>query len=142
MKRDNRQQHAGSSERPLPKVKADTKDGAPKEKVGRRRGTRPPALLIKPTKRKTFAKVLSEIRYKIMPEDNGTEVSSIRKTKFGGVLVELCLRTTNKVTFCEVVKGILREKSLVSSLEPTCSLEIRDLACLTEKNEVEEAIRR
>ena len=141
-KRIKRQQHVAPSEKPLPKTKADTKDGVPKEKVGRRRRTRPPALLIKPTEGKTFAEVLSEIRYKIKPEDNGAEVSSIRKTKGGGVLVELGPKTINKVTFCEAVKGLLGEKALVSSLEPTCALEIRDLDCLTEKNEVEEAIKR
>lgn len=41
-----------------------------------------------------------------------------------------------------MVKGLLVEKALVSCLEPMCSLEIQDLDCLTEKVEVEEAIRR
>ncbi|CAD7087787.1 unnamed protein product [Hermetia illucens] len=111
-KRIKRQQHVAPLEKPLSKTKADTKDGVPKQKVGRRRRTRPPALLIKPAAGKTFAEVLSEIRYKIKPEDNGAEVSSIRKTKGGGVLVELGPKTINKVTFCEAVKGLLGKRAL------------------------------
>lgn len=44
-----------------------------------------------------------------------------------GVLVELGPKKTNKDTFNEAVKGLLREKALVSNLEPTCSLEIENL---------------
>ncbi|CAD7080718.1 unnamed protein product [Hermetia illucens] len=119
----------------------DTKDGAPQEKVGRRRRTRPPALLIKLTEGKTFPDVFSEIRYKIK-SDSGAEMSSIRKTKGGGGLVELGPRTTNKATLCEAVQGLLEEKVLISSLETMSSLEIRDLDCLTEKNDTEEVIKR
>lgn len=66
------------------------------------------------------------------------EVSSIRRTKGSGVLVEL--GPTSKNTFCEAVKGVLGEKA--SFLGPMCSLEIPDLDPLTEEVEVEEAIKR
>lgn len=39
-KRDKKQQHAASSKKPLHKSKADTNDGTPKEKVGKRKRTR------------------------------------------------------------------------------------------------------
>lgn len=35
------------------------------------------------------------------PEDNGAELSSIQKTKGGGVLVELGSKMTSKNMFCE-----------------------------------------
>lgn len=43
-KRDKSQQHAASSERPLFKIKGNTKHGAPEEKVERRGRTRPSSL--------------------------------------------------------------------------------------------------
>lgn len=55
--------------------------------------TRPSALFIKLTVGKTFAEVLSEIRYKAKGENSGTEVSFIRKSKGGRALVELGPKT-------------------------------------------------
>ena len=141
-KKDKKKQRTPSPETRLSKNKEAANPKPVAEKTRKRRRTRPSALLIKPTEGKTFAEVLSEIRYRMKPEENGAEVSSIRKTRSGGVLVELGPKTTNKSTFCEAVKGLLGEKALVSSLEPMCSLEIRDLDCLTEKVEVEEALKR
>lgn len=99
-RRDKRQQHAAPSEKPLPKMKADKKNGTQNEKVGKRMET---ALLIKPKEGKTFTEILSEDRYRIVPKDSGAEVSYIRKrkTKGGGVLIKLDPRTTGKDTFCE-----------------------------------------
>lgn len=63
------------------------------------------------------------------------------KTKCGGVLVEFGPKTANEITFCGAVKGLLGEKSLVSSLEKTCSLEIGNRDCLTENVQLEEDIK-
>lgn len=79
-----------------PKIQANTNGEAPKEKVERRRKTRPPAPPIKPTEGK------------------------IR----------------------EAVKGLMRKNDLISSLEPTCFLEMRNFDRLTEKNEIGEVIKR
>lgn len=78
--------------------------------------------------------------YRIKPKHSEAEGFSFRKTKIGGVLIELGLTATDKGTFCEVM-GLLGEKASVSSLETTSSLEIPDLNCLTEKKKVEEAIK-
>lgn len=70
--------------------------------------------------------VLSELPYKINPEEIRTELSFTQKIKAGGFLVELASTTTKRDTFCEAVRRVLGEKVLVSSLESICSLEIRD----------------
>lgn len=62
---------------------------------GRRTGS-----LVKLAKSKTFEQVISEIRCKIKPEDNGAKVSSTRKTKADGVLIEFGLKTTNQNEIC------------------------------------------
>lgn len=75
-----------------PKVKADTNSEAP------------------PTEGKTFAKVLSEIRYRMKPEDSGAEVSSIRKRNGGDVLVELSQKTQIKVRSVKRTRGYRKRK--------------------------------
>lgn len=80
--------------------------------------------------------VISKIHYKIKSENSGVKVSSVRKTKEGGVLAKLGPKVTNKATLWEVVKSLLEEKALVSTLETACSLEILYIDCLTEKTEV------
>lgn len=54
-----------------------------------------------------------------------------------GVAGELILKTTNKGTFCEATKRLLRKEALVFSLKLTCSLVIQDLNRLTENTEVD-----
>lgn len=111
-KKDRRQKHA-----------ANTNGEALVLQVERRERS----TLLALTEGRIFAEVLSAIRYKIRFEDSGAEVSYIRKTKAGRVLVELCSKTTNttnKRTFGEAVNGLLGEKALISNLKSTCSLEI------------------
>lgn len=55
----------------------------------------------------------------------------------GNVLVELGPKTISKSRFCEAVKELLGKNALVSSLEPICSLEIRNFHCPAEKVEIE-----
>lgn len=74
--------------------------------------TGPSALLIEPTEGQNFWEVLSQIPYK-----DKAGVSSIKKTKSGGVLVVLSPKKTDKSISCKAVNGLLKEKALVSSLE-------------------------
>lgn len=115
---------------------------AAKKKMMKRGKPRAEALLIKSTQGRSYADVLGELRKKVKPEDSETEIRSIRQTKAGGVLLELGDKAKNKEAFCEVIRGILGDSAVVSTLEPRCSLEIRDLDCLTAKEEVEEALKR
>lgn len=43
------------------------------------------------------------------------------------MLVKLGSKTTDKGRFSEVIKGLLRTKALVPSIEPICSLEMQDI---------------
>lgn len=95
VKKDKKRQSAALIKNCLPKVEADSNGGKTKEKVRKRKRTRPPAPLIKPAE---GAEVSGEIWYKIKLEGSGAEVSYLRKTKGGGVLVELNLRITHKST--------------------------------------------
>lgn len=56
--------------------------------------------------------------------------------------VELGSKIDKKDTFCKAVQRILSTEEMVSRLETMCGLEIRDLHCLAEREEVEEAMRR
>lgn len=86
--------------------------------------------------------ILTEIVSKMNPEGSGAVESSILKTKGGGVRIEFDEKTANKSTFCEVVKGLVGEKTFVSNVEPIYSLEIRNLQCFIKKVEVKEASKR
>lgn len=87
-------------------------------------------------------RLCSLCRGKTIHLESGTEVSSTRSTKGGGVPDEFHPKATSKITLCEAVKGLPGEKALVSSLGPICSLESRELDCLTEKVKMEDAIKR
>lgn len=76
------------------------------------------------------------------PADTETEIRSIRKTRAGGVLLELGAATKNKEAFREQVKEVLGEQATVSCLEPKTSIEIRDLDGAADTTEVEEALRK
>lgn len=91
------------------------------KKAMKRRRVRSFTLLLNPTEGKTFANVLRGIRYKIKTVNNGAEVSSAQKMESGVFLVDLGLNET----FCNAsVRGIQREKALVSTLDSMCSLEM------------------
>lgn len=82
-----------------------------------RRRRRTSALFLKLTEEKTFVEVLIDILYKIKPQDNGAEVSSIRKRVGDGVFFEIGLKTTDKGMHCEALRGLLGEIILVYNLE-------------------------
>lgn len=86
-------------------------------------------MIIKPTEGKIFAEVLGEIGYKIKQKDCQAEVSF--RTKGGGLLVKLGLKTTDKSMFYEAVERVLAEDYV----------EIQNLDCFTEKVEMKKAIK-
>lgn len=68
---------------------------------------------------------------------------SIWKRKADGILAELGPKAINPGALPVLEKTeLLVKTALVSSLEPICCLEIRNLDRLTEKNEMEEIIKR
>lgn len=116
----------------------------PKARERERKGKKPrnAALLIKPGEGRSYAEVLGAIRKSIRPEDTKTEIRSIRRTKQGEVLMELGAGTGDGTAFEGTVKELLEGAATVRKLVPKCCLEIKDLDCCTEKEEVEEALRR
>lgn len=64
-------------------------------------------ILIKTDERKSFAEVLREIRNNVKPEDVEVEVKSMRRTRTGGILVELGLITDKEIlNFNKMLKKI------------------------------------
>lgn len=99
-------------------------------------------LLIKPKQGRFCAEVLNKFRKKAKPEDSETEILTIWQARSGGIFFELDAKTKIKEAFCEVIRSILEEKTYVSTLELKWTLEIRDLNCLTVKDEVKEYLNR
>lgn len=85
----------------------------------------PLALLIKRTQGMTFAEVRGKIYYKIKPENSGVEVFSIWGWRN---LRRISPKTNGKDTSRVRLKGPLEKKIFVSSLEPMCSSEIRNMS--------------
>ncbi|GJQ67290.1 hypothetical protein Trydic_g8191 [Trypoxylus dichotomus] len=90
----------------------------------------------------SLAEVLSEIRQRVKPEETEVNINAVRKTKKGGILIELGRSSSNCKGFTNQLQEALREKALVSTLQPKLKLEFRDLDCLTTVEEVTEAIRK
>lgn len=105
-------------------------------------GARYSALSIKPGENMSYAQVLRSIKEKVQPEEAGAEIKSIRQTKDGQVLLELGRKTENPEQFGAVLTSILGDMASVRCLIPRTSVEIRDLDCLTDKEDVEQALKR
>lgn len=125
-------------------VEADKMAKGPSTKT-EKKGTlkiRRRAITIKPGESKSYAQVLREIKDKIVPEDVGAEIKAIRQTREGHVLLELGNRTEDPERLRNALATALGDTGLVKTLATRKTLEIRDLDCLTEKKDVEEALRR
>lgn len=146
-KREKRRRKAEERKKEAPETVVSKLVDPPKASSGnddkkRRRRPRSEAVLIKPQAGQTYADVLREIRNKVNPESTGTKVKSIRQTRTGGVLLEIGEEAAKKGAFEEEIKSILGKTAVVSSLEPRCTIEIRDLDCLTSEADVKAALER
>lgn len=95
----------------MPEIMMDRNGGTPKEKMGRQRGLDQYLCLLSRWKVRLLRK--SSAKYVI---GSSPEIAE-EKTKAGEVFVKLLPKTANKDTFCEAVKVLLGEKSLVPSPE-------------------------
>lgn len=107
----------------------------------RRRRPRPEAILIMPAEGQTYADTLKAVRTNAKPEESGTEIKAVRKTRDGGILLELGAGSKDSGRFREELRAILGEGAGVRSLGSKTKLEIRDLDCCTTVDEVESAIK-
>ncbi|GJQ82206.1 hypothetical protein Trydic_g23406 [Trypoxylus dichotomus] len=79
---------------------------------------------------------------RVKPEEMKVNVNAVRKTKIGGILIELRRSSSNCEGFTNQLQEASREKAQVSTLQPKLKLEFKDLDCLTTVEEVTEAIRK
>lgn len=84
---------------------------------------------------------MGELFRKANQEDSETEIQTIQHTKSGGILLALGAKTKNKEAFCDIIRGILWEKAVVSALEPRCTLEIRDPHWFSVKEKIKEVLK-
>lgn len=104
-------------------------------------GSRRPAVIIKPAAGTSYSDVLRSIKAKVKPEDTGAEIKTIRKTRDGKVLLEVKGRSSLG-SFTQALEDAVGTLGSVKSMVPMKSLEVRDLDCLTERGEVEQALKR
>lgn len=117
-----------------PAVNKKANKGAPK--------IRRTAIAIAPGEGKSYAQVLRSIKEKITPEDVGAEIKAIRQTRKGHVLLELGNKDCDPSKLSSALVTALGDAGVVRSLVPKTTVEIRDLDCLTERDDVEEALKR
>lgn len=108
-----------------------TTTSTPKKKRGSK--SRSDALLFKPNERWSIAEVPREIRNNARSEADEVDVKFVRRTRTGDILVELWWNVDKKY--------IPSTKRVDSSLELIFTLEIRDLDCRADKEEIKEVMK-
>lgn len=94
----------------------------------KQRKARSEAILLMPKEGKSYKDVLGAIRKNINAEEAADQVKTIKKTRRGGVLVELRdTKLENRSKFLEVLKTAAEVESNVKKLVPRMTLEIRDV---------------
>lgn len=99
------------------------------------------AILIKPAEGKTYAEVLGAFRKTVNPNECGADVTRIRSTKAGCVLVELAKTTKDKEELVHAITTAIGATGKVQSRKPRVTLEVLDLEALADETEVEVALR-
>lgn len=113
------------------------------KKMGGRKKAKPDALLLKPSKGKTYAEIVNAIHLGIRPDEAQLDVRSVRKTRAGAVLLELGKTTPEiKAKFSEALKKAVGQNSSVMELTPKVTIEVRDFDCCTNEQEIEEALKK
>lgn len=85
------------------------------------------AVLGKPAQGKTYAELLKSIKNSVDPHEHKVEFKSIRKTRDGGVLLELDRNSGHCPKFTAAVKAAVGTNGAVKDLTPTVTVEIRDV---------------
>lgn len=89
------------------------------------------AVLIRPTESFSYAHVLGEIREKVRPEETDIEVTKIRQTRRGCILLELGADTKDREGITSALKAALGPNATVERRLPETTLEICDLDSYT-----------
>ena len=133
------------------KRKGKTKEGnpvptrgkmAPGKATSKRKLPRPKAeaVLIKASgdNKMSYADMLKELKTKASPDEVGSKVGKIRKTRDGNLLIEL-RKDSNLEEVSGAIRKAVRDELLVRPLVPTVTIELRDLEETTTEEEIKEA---
>nr|XP_044248685.1 uncharacterized protein LOC123002501 [Drosophila takahashii] len=115
-------------------------NGEKKDKPRTRVRSRPDAVLVRLTEGKSYAEVLRDLRNSVKPENDVSNILSIRKTKSGDMLLELS-RGSKAELLCETIKTRLKGDATVRTMKQQTKLEIRDIDSITEESEIISAIK-
>lgn len=99
------------------------------------------AVLVKPAEGHSYAEVLKNLRSRSISDETAT-VKGIRRTRAGALLLELEKGKAINPDFVRQLEETVKEVASVTTLRPTMTVEIRDLDAVTEKKEVEAAVRK
>lgn len=98
------------------------------------------AVIIKPVGNYSYSEVLKNLRSKIKTDET-VKIRSVRKTQTGAILLELGRGQQVKPEFIQQLKSTVKDAASVAELRPKATIEIRHLDFVTQKDEVEIAIR-
>ncbi|XP_046424562.1 uncharacterized protein LOC124181884 [Neodiprion fabricii] len=104
-----------------------------------RKPVRPDAVLIKTEGEQNYAEVLKRVRGQVDPDKVGASITAVRRTRGGDVLLEL-KGSSGAQALKEAVVVALGGQAKVSTLEPTMTIEVRDLDEITTAEETRAAL--
>ncbi|XP_046481057.1 uncharacterized protein [Neodiprion pinetum] len=105
----------------------------------KRKPVRPDAVLVKVAGGSNYADVLKKIKGGVHPEKTGANITAVKRTRGGDVLLEL-KGGSGARALSEAVRGVLGGEAKVSTLEPSMVVEVRDLDEVTTEGEVRAAL--
>lgn len=109
--------------------------------IPKQRPTRPDALVIAAKEGKSYSDILRCVKADEKLSALGKDVATIRKTRKGELLIELCKTEHQNVEdYRNAVKAALGETADVRSLKQEIFLEIKDLDEITTREDVHEAL--
>lgn len=108
----------------------------------KRKKPRTKAVLVQPAEGRTYADLLKEIMARVNPTETGVDIKSIKRTRLGGVILEMSPKSENSAAFAAAIKTATVNIGTVKTLTPSTTIEILDLDGISTENDVREALRR
>jgi len=96
---------------------------------------------VKPENGETFSDILKTIKEKVDISSIGSEVSSIKESRNGGILIRLRCEDKNREELVEALKSNLGSRAVIRGLVSMDDVDIQDLDKMTTVSEVESCIR-
>lgn len=135
----NKQFTKGPEKRDLRTI-SQKEDSKRRKQKKRKKKEKEDAIIVKPNEGKTYADILREIREGVDPGTTETEITEIRKTAKGEMLLKMARTRGNRNSFRKELQEILGSTAQIKNPRNTSMIEIRDLDCLTTEQEIKAAI--